>query len=295
MKEHTKQMGWLFRLTIVAWALSISASSRASTIPILEDEYPVSVDASEEKNELASYLGENLEAVSNNFTDMRSGSSMGVYYFLNDAVYLGSTRSDHAVTYISVSGGDSEYEILGLCASMDMAEASERLREMGFQETNAEGIYRDEREYYVDLRSLEDEVRSQIVLRALFFSEITGKTELAHYFGASFETVHSDFPGLKLSVEDDKAILADEYVSFTGDYGQGGDIYSVTVNSIEITGKEAPYCVYSLVPGINESSGGESGLSEGGSGEWLDPMGNVIYWYGVDDAGNPVLHMYTPG
>lgn len=250
-------------------------------------------DLDEGRLDLFSYLGENLETASKDFSGMRSGVSMGTYYFLNDEVYLGSRRSDKVVTYISVNGRNSYYEILGIHTDMDMAEASEQLAQKGFLETTTEGVYWDEQGDYVDLRRLEDEERPIISLTVLYYPGADTRMEIACYYGTTFEMVHNDLPELSLSTAEGKVILSDEFVTFTGDYEQGKDVYSAVVNSIEVTGTEAPYCIYGLYPGIDEELVWECGLPEGGSGERVDPMGNIVYLYGVDDEENPVIRMHS--
>lgn len=253
------------------------------------------VKTNEDTMDLSSYLGKNLKAVSKEFVDMEYFWLLGVANFHNEELSFGSTRNDMAITVAEVKSAASDYKIQGIYIGMDMKEAKTCLMENGFSETMQEGVYWNGQNYYVNISNLENEEYPRINIEAVLPIEYENRTEVAYCFGKSFALVMEKFTDLILSEKEGKVVLHNEFLRFEGRYGEGKDVESVMVDTICLSDEDSPYCIYGLYPGIDRDIPGEVGLSKGGSGEYVDPMGNVIYLGGMDDKGRQQIEMYKPG
>ena len=92
--------------------------------------------------------------------------------------------------------------------------------------------------------------------------------------------------------EGEDTVVEDGQVMFYA-RGQADDLGSLNVSKIVIKGTGNNCCLYGYQPGDSWDNM-YPGMQEGGSGEWIDPSGNVLSMYASTDSADPQIVLYDP-
>lgn len=243
----------------------------------------------ESMQELSGYLGQKLEMAAQNFDDMQYSWMMSVSYYRNSDVVFGASddSEEQKISRISIIGKNNSYRILGLSTAMSKQEACEMLEKQGFVQTNFPEIYVNGDGYFVNLKELEDSENPGIELTALPFPEADRKTELFSCLDSSFDEVAEIWKGSDLKISDGKMYA--ENIVFEGTCSDKTEEGKNIVSEITIYGTDSDYCLYGISPGGEFDYGGE--LTGGGTGERIDPAGNILIIFYAQDPEKPRISL----
>lgn len=241
--------------------------------------------------DLSEYLGRDIEETAEELELMEPAWSMGITGTGNESLYVGSSEGAEGLTdTIAVRGGGDQYSIYGLTSRMSLEEAREVVLEKNFFPVEgAEDCYFDGTDRFLSLISRESGLEA--TLSKQYVKPREGAAELWSYVGKTVEEMQEDFPELESAAADGQVELSADGLSVLADLNDENTGDSV-ISKITVSGFGGKYCLYGLLPGDEVDCGRELGFSEGGSGEFMDMVGRILY-LGESLGENPQISLYS--
>ena len=195
---------------------------------------------------------------------------------------------------------------MGAMMSMSPSEIKNVLTESGFAEAEDSGIYKTDVsggsgeeviKLFFDLQYRDNKELNYIKLTGIRCGNQDHCAEVSGYLGKTFREISEEFSGLTPAETEKGMKLTNGEVEFGTFNVSDSDAMLSPVNKVTIYGRDPQnYCIYGLVPGIGwEEMQTLTGMEEGGSGELLDPEGNVIVMYYSTDPDDPHIYILPHG
>lgn len=255
-------------------------------------------DDSLDKTELSNYLGQTASTIEQEFGEPNDTfGSMGLWYLVYDdfVFYSGySENGDNIITEIVIRNGLTDYSLCGITTQMTEMEAEKSLVEKGFQKL-ATNIYYDERDQLIRIeqdsgyqdtetgRELKELDTLRIDAYQCRLDMNPDKTETFQYMKCAISEVMQEIDGLNVYTVDQTVIAENNDIRFEG-VQNGPDPLQAIINEIVIKGEDSAFCLYGITCKDSEIARDYLSFCEGGSGELIDPAGNILYlWDSCDD------------
>ena len=270
-------------------AVTEKESETTATEPETEKVY-AAVSA---ENDLSRYLGCTTDEIKEKFgTPNDEYWSMGVTYLIYDDYQFDSmytTNGQECISEIQLRSNAEEYNLCGVLPQMSETEAVEALQTSGFSRLET-GIFYNGTDQFVKLEKDGEYKRKsnattewidhgtlRICATKLKESLHPEKTEVFQYMKCKIERVTQDIEGLDVYAASTQTVIAEnDGVQFVAAMN-GGELEQAVIVSITVKGEDSPYCLYGITSEDSDSAEGYLPFAEGGSGELLDPAGNVLY------------------
>ena len=300
-------------------AVTETESEPATTETVTETESESAMTESETENanaavsaenDLSRYFGCTTDEIKEKFgTPNDEYWSMGATHLVYDDYQFDSmdtTNGEECISEIWLRNNEEEYNLCGVQAQMSEAEAAEALQANGFYRLET-GIFYNGTDQFVRLEKDGEYKRKsnvttewidagtlQISAIKMKESRHPEKKEVFQYMKCKIERVIQDIDGLDVYTASTQTVIAENGdVQFVAAMN-GDEVEQAVIVNIIVKGKDSPYCLYGITSEDSDSAEGYLPFSEGGSGELLDPAGNVLYLrINCDDKSSVELSDYN--
>lgn len=240
--------------------------------------------------DMSDYIGRNIEEAAAELGLYAPGWSMGITGSGDQNLYIGKSDASEGIDRVEIRGGTDRYSIYGLTTQMTLEEAQNALLEKGFSLSGGTAYcYSDGGNAWISLRDTEQN-GLDVTLTKLQIKSREGATEMWSYVGRTAAEVQRDFPELSLETVDGRIKLSAEGISVFAD-SSAGDPSEAIISGITVSGLSGKYSLYGILPGDAPDCGWELGFSEGGSGEFIDMAGRVLYLGESCNGENPRISL----
>ena len=247
-----------------------------------------------EDPELDSMFGRSLKEMTEIFDGMSEPYwNMGMTSSSNGQVTLISADSSAAqdgITQLQLPGSGHPYWLMGVDTGMTYSEAGNELAGKGFYCMPSRPVYYDRNGNYVALSGEDNDLT--VTMSHITLGSHTDKTEVSQYMGENLRQLFYEGFDVGARTEGEDTVVEDGQVMFYA-RGQADDLGSLNVSKIVIKGTGNNCCLYGYQPGDGWDNM-YPGMQEGGSGEWIDPSGNVLSMYASTDSADPQIVLYDP-
>ena len=239
-------------------------------------------------------FGRSLKEMTEKFDGMSEPYwNMGMTSSSNGQVTLFSADSSDAqdgITQIQLTGSGNPYWLMGVDTGMTYSEAGNELAGKGFYCMPSRPVYYDRNGNYVALSGEDNDLT--VTMSHITLGSHTDKTEVSQYMGENLRQLFYEGFDVGARTEGEDTVVEDGQVMFYA-RGQADDLGRLNVSKIVIKGTGNNCCLYGYQPGDSWDDM-YPGMQEGGSGEWIDPSGNVFSMYASTDSSDPQIVLYDP-
>lgn len=246
---------------------------------------------SEETQNVETYLRRSASEVKQAFPDFlekeMQDMTPATALVLPDLIFRYTHTEDQMICTVSLRTSGSGYTLFGLEPSMSMEEIDGMLESQGFVKKDTSSYadrviwFSGSEKCWLEVGPSENGV-TVLTAKVCRSGPHPEKTEIQDLMGGTKEEAMARIADLEEEVIQDVSSSVNSEKTAVMLKGKNVRLFlngEGRIFRITLIGDDPAYSFYGFCPGDDPYEAAGLGLPEGGSGEWVDPAGNVLYMY----------------